>query len=182
MAIANEPGGTFQRPYVISWNLTYRCNLACEHCYLDAGGKPLVREESFADRSDRYRLVILVQILMGLIALGLGLVDFADGESIGVVYLFTGALGFVATFDNPARRTLATELVPADQLANIVALSTSVMVGSRITGPALDFCLVATQRRHVDDTSLVVVGDAAADWMRVAQAFAGPPTDGPVAR
>jgi radical SAM protein with 4Fe4S-binding SPASM domain len=37
---------------VISWNLTYRCNLACEHCYLDAGGKPLVRDESFADRSE----------------------------------------------------------------------------------------------------------------------------------
>src|SRR5919204_562949 len=32
----------FVRPYVISWNLTYRCNLACEHCYLDAGPKPLV--------------------------------------------------------------------------------------------------------------------------------------------
>ena len=29
----------FARPYVISWNLTYRCNLACEHCYLDAGGE-----------------------------------------------------------------------------------------------------------------------------------------------
>ena len=33
----------FERPYVISWNLTYRCNLACEHCYLDAGGKPAGR-------------------------------------------------------------------------------------------------------------------------------------------
>jgi AdoMet-dependent heme synthase len=42
----------FQRPYVISWNLTYRCNLACEHCYLDAGGSPLVRTENFADRSE----------------------------------------------------------------------------------------------------------------------------------
>jgi len=43
---------TFARPYVISWNLTYRCNLACEHCYLDAGGAPLVRAENFADRSE----------------------------------------------------------------------------------------------------------------------------------
>jgi radical SAM protein with 4Fe4S-binding SPASM domain len=42
----------FNRPYVISWNLTYRCNLACEHCYLDAGGTPLVTAESFADRSE----------------------------------------------------------------------------------------------------------------------------------
>ena len=42
----------FARPYVISWNLTYRCNLACEHCYLDAGGTPLVDTENFADRSE----------------------------------------------------------------------------------------------------------------------------------
>jgi len=42
----------FARPYVVSWNLTYRCNLACEHCYLDAGGKPLVGTEDFADRSE----------------------------------------------------------------------------------------------------------------------------------
>jgi radical SAM protein with 4Fe4S-binding SPASM domain len=42
----------FARPYVISWNLTYRCNLACEHCYLDAGVAPLVGTENFADRSE----------------------------------------------------------------------------------------------------------------------------------
>ena len=42
----------FTRPYVISWNLTYRCNLACEHCYLDAGPKPLVGTDNFADRSE----------------------------------------------------------------------------------------------------------------------------------
>jgi AdoMet-dependent heme synthase len=42
----------FTRPYVISWNLTYRCNLACEHCYLDAGGAPQVGTENFADRSE----------------------------------------------------------------------------------------------------------------------------------
>jgi AdoMet-dependent heme synthase len=42
----------FSRPYVVSWNLTYRCNLACEHCYLDAGGAPLVGTENFADRSE----------------------------------------------------------------------------------------------------------------------------------
>ena len=44
--------GGFARPYVVSWNLTYRCNLACEHCYLDAGGAPQVGTENFADRSE----------------------------------------------------------------------------------------------------------------------------------
>jgi AdoMet-dependent heme synthase len=45
-------GEGFLRPYVVSWNLTYRCNLACEHCYLDAGPRPLVGTENFADRSE----------------------------------------------------------------------------------------------------------------------------------
>ncbi len=47
------------------------------------------------------------------------------------------------------------------------------------TGSALDFCLVVTQRRNVSDTGLVVIGDRAIDWLSMAQAFAGPPTDGP---
>lgn len=51
-----------------------------------------------------------------------------------------------------------------------------------VSGPALDFCLVVTQRRHVDDTSLVTTGDAAHDWMRKAQAFAGLATNGPAPR
>lgn len=51
-----------------------------------------------------------------------------------------------------------------------------------VTGPALDFCLVVTQRRHVDDTVLQVAGGLARDWLERAQAFAGGPTDGPVPR
>jgi uncharacterized protein (TIGR03084 family) len=47
-----------------------------------------------------------------------------------------------------------------------------------VIGSAEDFCRVVTQRRHVDDTSLSVT-PIARDWMLKAQAFAGPPTDGP---
>jgi uncharacterized protein (TIGR03084 family) len=48
----------------------------------------------------------------------------------------------------------------------------------RVSGSALDFCLAVTQRRHLDDTSLVVAGPVAAKWMSIAQAFAGPPGAG----
>jgi uncharacterized protein (TIGR03084 family) len=48
-----------------------------------------------------------------------------------------------------------------------------------VRGPALDFCLVVTQRRHVDDTALDVSGAAARDWMEKAQVFAGGATSGP---
>jgi uncharacterized protein (TIGR03084 family) len=46
-------------------------------------------------------------------------------------------------------------------------------VDNVVSGAALDFCLVATQRRHLADTRLSVVGPAATEWMAIAQAFAG---------
>ena len=52
---------------------------------------------------------------------------------------------------------------------------------ARVSGPAEDFCLVVTQRRHLDDASLELRGEAAIDWLSKAQTFAGPPTDGPAA-
>ena len=48
-----------------------------------------------------------------------------------------------------------------------------------VRGPAEDFCLVVTQRRHIDDTALALEGAPARDWMEHAQAFAGAATDGP---
>jgi uncharacterized protein (TIGR03084 family) len=50
---------------------------------------------------------------------------------------------------------------------------------STVRGPAEDFCLVQTRRRHVDDTALQCRGDAAREWMEIGQAFAGPPGPDP---
>jgi uncharacterized protein (TIGR03084 family) len=47
---------------------------------------------------------------------------------------------------------------------------------NRVTGPALDFCLLVTQRRLPDDLDLEVTGAAAIEWMSLAQAFAGGPS------
>ena len=47
-----------------------------------------------------------------------------------------------------------------------------------VRGSAEEFCLVVTQRRHLDDTSLEADG-AARHWLLRAQAFAGSPTTGP---
>lgn len=44
----------------------------------------------------------------------------------------------------------------------------------RVTGRALDFALLVTQRRHLDDLGLEVTGATAQEWMSIAQAFAGP--------
>ncbi len=49
---------------------------------------------------------------------------------------------------------------------------------STVAGPALDFCLVVTQRGNLADTDLSISGDQAGEWMSIAQAFAGPPGPG----
>lgn len=52
----------------------------------------------------------------------------------------------------------------------------------RLTGVAEEFCLVVTQRRRPEETALVADGPLAAEWLSLAQAFAGPPTDTPAGR
>jgi len=47
-----------------------------------------------------------------------------------------------------------------------------------VSGSALDFCLVVTQRRHPADTDLRADGPVATEWLSIAQAFAGPPGQG----
>ncbi|GHH90759.1 TIGR03084 family metal-binding protein [Streptomyces capillispiralis] len=48
----------------------------------------------------------------------------------------------------------------------------------RVTGPALDFCLLVTRRAHRADLALTAEGPDADRWLDIAQAFAGPPGDG----
>ena len=51
-----------------------------------------------------------------------------------------------------------------------------------VRGQAEDFCLVVTQRRRPEETDLVTIGSAAEEWIGIAQAFAGRPTEAPEAR
>ncbi|GAA0654746.1 TIGR03084 family metal-binding protein [Kitasatospora atroaurantiaca] len=48
----------------------------------------------------------------------------------------------------------------------------------QVSGAALDFCLLVTQRRHREDLDLHTTGAVAASWLPIAQAFAGAPGAG----
>lgn len=48
----------------------------------------------------------------------------------------------------------------------------------RVSGPALDFCLLVAQRAHRADLALHTEGSDADHWLDIAQAFAGPPGPG----
>jgi uncharacterized protein (TIGR03084 family) len=44
----------------------------------------------------------------------------------------------------------------------------------RVSGPAVDFCLLVTQRRHRDDVDVKAVGREADRWLGIAQSYPGP--------
>jgi uncharacterized protein (TIGR03084 family) len=48
----------------------------------------------------------------------------------------------------------------------------------RVTGPAVDFCLLVTRRRHRDDLAVRAVGADADHWLDIAQAYRGPAGEG----
>ncbi|WET83231.1 TIGR03084 family metal-binding protein [Amycolatopsis sp. QT-25] len=48
----------------------------------------------------------------------------------------------------------------------------------RVTGSAVDFCLLTTRRRHRDDLEVTAVGKDADRWLDVAQAYRGPSGEG----
>ena len=50
---------------------------------------------------------------------------------------------------------------------------------SSIRGDAVEFAQVVTQVRNIQDTSLVVIGHSADQWMSLAQCFAGAPINPP---
>ncbi|MCG5216083.1 TIGR03084 family metal-binding protein [Streptosporangium sp. KLBMP 9127] len=50
--------------------------------------------------------------------------------------------------------------------------------GQRISGPAEDFCLLVTRRRHRADVAITAVGDEADHWLDIAQAYRGPAGEG----
>jgi enediyne biosynthesis protein E11 len=47
-----------------------------------------------------------------------------------------------------------------------------------VTGPAVDFCLLVTRRRHRDDLAVTATGAEADRWLNIAQAYRGSPGQG----
>lgn len=112
--------------------------------------------------------------------------DIAD--TFGIVRTPTDRLRHVAHIGVGARRFsyMTNKLDPDDTPIRVELIGPSGDMwswgdeGARdsVRGDAQAFCLVITQRRHLDDTDLEVRGDAATRWLAIGQAFAGPPGAG----
>jgi MFS family permease len=97
----------------------------------------------FADRWDKRRILYVTQTLSGVVAGVFALLTGMHVIRIWSVVLLALVLGFVNVFDNPARQSFITEMVPPEDLANAVTLNSVSINLARVFGAALGGILVA---------------------------------------
>jgi MFS family permease len=97
-----------------------------------------------ADRSDKRRLLIIVQSLAMLQSFSLAALAFMDHPPLWAIYALATCSGIATAFDNPVRRSFVVEMVPEEHVNNAVSLNSALMTGSRVFGPALAGLLVTT--------------------------------------
>jgi MFS family permease len=96
-----------------------------------------------ADYFDRRKLLMVTQAILGLLALGLGILTISGTVRLWQVYLFAFLLGSVSAFDSAARQTFVAELVGEEDLSNAVALNSTSFNAARMIGPAVAGVLIA---------------------------------------
>jgi MFS family permease len=97
-----------------------------------------------ADRVDKRRLMIALQIAMGLQALILGLLTVTGAVRLWEIGALAALLGLNNAFENPARQSFMLELVGPESLRNAVSLNSVLVNVARVIGPAVAGVLIAT--------------------------------------
>jgi MFS family permease len=98
----------------------------------------------FADRHNKRRILYVTQALSGLLAAIFAILTGTHVIQMWLVYLLALSLGFVNVFDNPARQSFISEMVPPDDLPNAVTLNSVAMNLARVFGAAAGGVLVST--------------------------------------
>jgi len=97
-----------------------------------------------ADRVDKRRLMIALQIAMGFQALMLGLLVVFGSARFWEICLLAVVLGLNNAFENSARQAFVREMVGKDELRNAITLNSVTVNAARAVGPAIGGVLIAT--------------------------------------
>jgi MFS family permease len=96
------------------------------------------------DRTDRHRMLVITQALSMLQSAALGYLTLEGLITVKLVLVLQVGQGIINAFDTPARQSFVVEMVDdrAD-LANAIALNSSMVNGSRIIGPSIGGAMIA---------------------------------------
>ena len=92
---------------------------------------------ALADRSDKRRLLLKTQTALAAAALMLGLLAVTHTVAVWHVMALAVVVGVISAVDTPTRQAFAVEMVGRDELANAVAINSTIFNAGRIIGPAI---------------------------------------------
>ncbi len=98
-----------------------------------------------ADRWDRRKLVMVIQVAMVVVALVFGFL-IANGkiDSIWHIYGYMMVSGITHSFVQPTRQALIANTVPRQELGNALALNAMAVTSMRLVGAAISGVLIET--------------------------------------
>lgn len=97
------------------------------------------------DRWNRYRIMLATQILAMIQAFILAFLVIHGTAQVWQIIALSGFLGCVNAFDVPARQSSVIQMVEKkEDLANAIALNSSMVNGARLIGPSLAGVLIAS--------------------------------------
>jgi MFS family permease len=96
------------------------------------------------DRADRQRILVVTQILSMVQSAALAILTLSGVITVAEILGLQVFQGLINAFDTPARQAFVVEMVEdrAD-LANAIALNSSMVNGSRIIGPSIGGAIIA---------------------------------------
>jgi MFS family permease len=97
-----------------------------------------------ADRAERRKLLFTTQFVAMLLAFVLATLTITGLVQIWMVILIAVGRGVVLSFNQPARQSLISELVPREDLKNAIALNSATLNLTRVLGPTVGGLLIAT--------------------------------------
>ena len=100
---------------------------------------------SYTDRHNRYKILLITQILLMVQAGIFTLVIFFKLDSIAIILALSLMQGLINAFDTTARQSLLVHMIDhKDDLPNAIALNSSMANLTRILGPALAGIFLST--------------------------------------
>lgn len=96
-----------------------------------------------SDRFDKFKIIIIAQILFMLQALLLAYLTLSDNIEVWHLLGLSLFTGIVASIEAPSRQSFYSKLVPAKDMTNAIALNSTTINGSRFIGPTIGGVLIA---------------------------------------
>ena len=152
---------------VLAWDLT-ESEGALGAVYLVFGLSMLVATLSggvAADRLPKRAVLLAAQTVLGIVALGMGIVVLADVVAFWMLLVASGAQGLAFGFYGPARVAFTAELVGSERIGNAITLSLLTLNTTRIFAPTSAGLLLSVPALGIGGTYLVTAAFAVGAWL-----------------